>query len=106
MASSCKEYNACMFSRISDNGRYRVLSTTLDKEHITKKGAYPKTLDVALKLLVNVQTKGYIPRRNVPDWEKSGVYFVQHGKAPEEKGEVNTNRQGKSECFHCGKKDH
>ena len=56
-----------MFSRISDNGRYRVLSTTLDKEHITKKGAYPKTLDVALKLLVNVQTKGYIPRRNVPD---------------------------------------
>ena len=53
-----------------------------------------------LKLLVKFHTPGNVPLHNVP----SEVAFVQLGKAPGVKGEVKTNHQWKSECFHCGKR--
>ena len=53
-----------------------------------------------LKLLVNFHTPGNVPLHTVP----AGVAFIQRGKAPGVKGEIKTNHQWKSECFHCGKR--
>ena len=44
MASSCEDYNMCMFIRNSDNGSYRSLKTTLDNNRLLKKYPYTKTL--------------------------------------------------------------
>ena len=56
---------------------------------------------------MNFQTPGNRTLRTstVTDQEKAGVDFFLQVKSPGAKGEVNTNRQGKYECFHCGKKD-
>ena len=102
MESSCEEYNSCVFVCMSYNGSYRSLNTTLYNEHILKKDAYPKTFQMELKFLVHFQTLCNVPRCTVPYQEKVGVNFFQRGKSPEAKVKVKTNRQGKSEFFHCG----
>ena len=65
--------------------------------------AYPKTLEMALKLLVNFQTPGNRARCTITDRENTGVDFVQLEKYPEAKVEVKTNSQGKYDCLHCEK---
>ena len=93
MASTCKEYNACILVYISNDGRYRSLKTTLDNEHLLEKYFYPKTLEMSLKLIMNFQTPGNGPRRTFHDKENTGMAFVQRVKAPGAKGEIKTNRQ-------------
>ena len=73
MASSCEDYNMCMFIRNSDNGSYRSLKTTLDNNRLLKKYPYTKTLQMELKLLVNFHTPSNVPLHTVPE----GVAFVQ-----------------------------
>ena len=106
MESSGKEYNTCMFIRIADNGRYRAFNTTMDNTHLLNKDVYSKTLEIALKLRIYLQTPGNEPRRTVTDKGNSGLYFFQRVNNPEANGEVKTKHQGKHECFQCGKKDH
>lgn len=39
---SCTEYLACLFIKTSNNGRYRVMKTSLDNTYIMGKYYYPK----------------------------------------------------------------
>ena len=67
MTLPCEEYNTCMFIHIDNNRRYRALKSTLDNYHLLKKDAYPKTLEMALKLIMNFQNPGNGPRHTMND---------------------------------------
>ena len=80
-ASACKEFLACFFVHAADDNRYRGLKQALDNDHLMYKGAYPKTMVEALKLLKNYVVPGnkkHEAKNN--KGEESGVAFVQRAK--------------------------
>jgi hypothetical protein len=77
-ASACEEFLACFFVRVLDNNRYKGLKQALDNEHLMNKGAYPKTMVEALKLLKNYVVPGNKKQEaHNNKGEESGVAFTQ-----------------------------
>ena len=96
-ASACEEFLACFFIRASDDNRYKGLKQALDNEHLMSKGAYPRSMVDALKLLKNDVVPGNKKHEAHSKGEESGVAFAQTRGARDLTHVV---------CFSCGKKGH
>eukprot|EP00956_Cyclotella_meneghiniana_P028301 scaffold65295_cov71-Cyclotella_meneghiniana.AAC.14 len=88
LSRTMEEYRAALFLRISNDAKHGNLKLELDNMYLLQHGAYPKTMDAAVRYLQNYRDKNPIRQQQRPKQEE-GVAFPQVGR-----------KEGP--CHHCG----
>jgi hypothetical protein len=94
--SSCEEYKACLFIRISREDVYGSLKKELHNTFLFGQDPYPKTLEGALKILQNHKSTASTKKPRDEKADPAGVAFAQPGSNP----------HAHLDCRNCNKRGH
>jgi hypothetical protein len=94
---------ACLMLSGADNKRYARIETDLENKMTFETHKYSRTRDETVALLNNYHVGTNTRHKEVPgNRPREELAFIQGGKQTKKK----TNKDGQSECFHCGNDNH
>jgi hypothetical protein len=98
-----EEYLSCLILSGADNKRYARIEIDLENKMTFGTDSYPRTRDTTVALLNNYHVGINNKYKEAPGnkWREE-LEFIQVSEQTEKK----MNKDGQSECFHCGKDDY
>ena len=101
-----EEYLACQLLMGANRERYESLRMKIKDDMIGNMDTYPKTREAALLRINNWNgpLMGFGRSAAPANEREHGLAFAQTGDSGG--GDKKTNKNGESNCFHCGKDDH